>query len=156
MIEYSSGDASLLDEVAPLWEKLRSHHVSLATHFAADLAATAFGDRKKGLLAKAGTAGVRVDLATDDQGGSCVGYCISSVDASKGGEVESLYVEAEYRGRGLGDALMQTALGWLRKQDVRSIIIGVAAGNEEAIGFYARFGFHPRAVVLAQPKNREG
>jgi diamine N-acetyltransferase len=29
-------------------------------------------------------------------------------------------------------------------------IIGVAVGNEEAFGFYEKFGFYPRVTILRQ------
>jgi ribosomal protein S18 acetylase RimI-like enzyme len=154
MIECVSGDGSALDLIGPLWEKLRAYHVACATDFSADMAAVTFSDRKKGLLEKAGAAGLCVDRAVDRQSGSCVGYCVSSIDNRKRGEVESIYVEEAYRDKGIGAALMGRALDWLREQNAQSTVIYVVAGNEQAIGFYAHFGFRRRAVLLAQPKAR--
>ena len=147
MIEYTSGDRSLLDRIAPLWEKTRAYHVACSTHFAADMAGWSFVERMKELPAV-----VHVDMASDDKDMRCVGYCLSSINPERNGRVESLYVEDEYRGRGIGEALMRKALAWLREQEAQSTIIAVAAGNEEVIGFYARFGFYPKTVLLGQPK----
>jgi diamine N-acetyltransferase len=155
MIEYRSGNGAMLDEIEHLWEKLRALHVEQSTHFIEDMAAATFGERKKFLLSRSGTPGVRVDMAIDPGTDTRVGYCISSVDAHKKGEVDSLYVEELYRGQGIGEALMHRAIAWLHEQNVQSTIIGVAAGNEDVFGFYARFGFYPRATLLAQPKTHQ-
>ncbi|MEJ5310168.1 MAG: hypothetical protein WHX52_10370 [Anaerolineae bacterium] len=46
--------------------------------------------------------------------------------------------------------LMQHALDWMYARSVPIKRVLVAAGNEEAFGFYARYGFWPRHIVLQQ------
>jgi ribosomal protein S18 acetylase RimI-like enzyme len=152
MIRYECGSGELLPRVAGLREKLKQHHVKCATRFAADMKAASLSRRSKALRAKAGDDGLRVDMAIDRAAGECVGYCIASVTPDKAGEVDSIYVESRCRGQGIGTALMRRAMGWLRKRKAKSIIIGVAAGNEQALGFYAKLGFYPRAILLAKPR----
>ena len=152
MIRYESGAAGLLPRVAPLWERLKAHHVSCSVHFALDMAAASFASRCRQLRAKAGIRRLRVDLARDGRTGCDIGYCVSSVTRSRQGEIDSLFVDPGYRGRRVGDALMRKALAWLRKKNATSIIIGVVAGNERVLTFYSRFGFYPRGIILARPK----
>lgn len=56
------------------------------------------------------------------------------------GEVYALYVLAEYHGRGIGYALMNAAFQELCAY--RKIAVWVLKGNERAIRFYERYGFH--------------
>jgi ribosomal protein S18 acetylase RimI-like enzyme len=152
MIAYVSSDGAALDEVAALWEKIKAHHVASANHFTADMAAATFTGRKEHLLRKAaGPEGLRVDRAIDDATGQPVGYCISSITAQCAGEIDSLFVEAPCRGRGIGTELIRRALRWLAERGATSATIGVAEGNESVLRFYARFGFLPRTIVLARP-----
>jgi ribosomal protein S18 acetylase RimI-like enzyme len=46
-----------------------------------------------------------------------------------------------HRGRGLGRALIETAIAWAREQHLAYIDLGVLAGNQPAIALYRRCGF---------------
>lgn len=151
MIDYLAGDASALDDVAGLWEKIKAHHVACATKFAADMAAATFAGRKETLLKKAGIDGLYVDQAIERATDGRVGYCIASITPEHVGEIDSLFVDESHRGQGIGTELMHRALGWLADRGAKSTIIGVAEGNERALRFYARLGFVPRSTVLARP-----
>ncbi|MGC9396502.1 MAG: GNAT family N-acetyltransferase, partial [Anaerolineae bacterium] len=78
-----------------------------------------------------------------------IGYCISLV-TEEVGYIESIFIEADYRGLGIGDALMQHALAWMDERNVSMKRVVVAVGNEEAFGFYGRYGFQPCYIVLQQ------
>ena len=62
-------------------------------------------------------------------------------------ELQSLSVEAERRGEGLGERLMEAVYAELRALDVRELVIGVMASNEGAIRFYERLGFRPWLAI---------
>jgi len=64
--------------------------------------------------------------------------------------VDSLFVEKESRGRGIGTELMSRALRWLEERKASSKIISVVYANEEAAAFYSRFNFFPATVLLRQ------
>jgi diamine N-acetyltransferase len=104
--------------------------------------------RKAVLLEKAKTGVVRVELARDKD--TLVGYCVSSIDANRQGEIESIYIENEFRKIGIGDHFMKPALKWMDDHGSERKIIGVAVGNEQAFGFYEKYGFYPRVTVLRQ------
>jgi diamine N-acetyltransferase len=147
-IYYIETDVKDLDLVAPLWGKLRLHHKERSLHFKDDISQMTWEKRKPGLVEKARTGALLVTLAKEKE--TLIGYCISSINSEKQGEVESIYIEKEYRKCGIGDHLMKTALKWMDGRGAQRKIIGVAVGNEEAFGFYEKYGFYPRVIVLRQ------
>jgi len=109
-----------------------------------------FEKRKTFFLKKATNAELRVDIAVDAKTEQNVGYCVSSIDKEKTGEIESLFVASDYRGFGIGDCLMRRVLTWMDKKGAAAKIVEVAAGNEQALSFYNRYGFLTRRTVLKQ------
>lgn len=120
--------------------------------FQADHRGRVFAGRKKALLEKAESGKLRVDLVKLKDTDRYIGYCISSNDQKHIGEIESIFVEDDFRNQGIGDNLMQKALAWMEKEQVKSKIVGVVYGNERAFPFYARYGFFPSATILRQKK----
>ena len=148
-IVYNTGSTELLDAVGPLWEKLNAQHAAHSPHFAEDYAARTFAWRKAYFLEKAESALLRVELARDGGTGHDIGYCVSVVTEAAG-VLESIFIEADYREQGIGDTLMRHALDWMDGHNVPMKRVVVAVGNEQAFGFYARYGFQPRHTVLQQ------
>jgi len=148
LIQYTSGDQTWLDFAQPLWEKLNQHHEEISTYFSEDFRANNFTERKTKLLKKYAAGWLRVDLAQCRD--LTIGYLISAVSTNKVGEIESIFVDPEFRGQAIGDELMRRALQWLDQQQVHTKLIAVAVGNQRAYSFYARFGFYPRVVMLKQ------
>ena len=146
-IHYITGSTEFLDAIGPLWEKLNAQHAARSPHFGEDYTAHTYAWRKAGLLKKDGD--LRVELAQDAEIGRDIGYCVSVVTA-EAGVIESIFIEADYRGQGIGDALMRHALAWMDEYDVPMKRLLVAVGNEQALGFYARYGFQPQHIVLQQ------
>jgi RimJ/RimL family protein N-acetyltransferase len=50
-------------------------------------------------------------------------------------------VAREWRGRGVGSALLAAAIEWAREQGLHKLSLGVFAHNAAAIGLYRKFGF---------------
>ena len=111
--------------------------------------------RRKAYFEKLAASGsLRLDLAFDlENGGKDVGYCVSSLSPEKSGEIESIFVEETYRSRGIGSALMKTALAWFGEHGSVQNRVSVSDGNEGAGEFYRKFGFYPRMTVLEQKKD---
>ncbi len=148
-IRYEEGGAETLDLIGPLWEELNEHHRLLSPHFADAIARMTFAARRESLVAKAARGRLRLDLARCDHD-ELAGYCVSSIEPPGIGEIESLYVRPAYRRRKIGDGLMKRALAWMDEHQIQTRNIGVAAGNDQAFAFYARYGFHPRCTILRQ------
>ena len=150
--EIVSGGTELLDLVKPLWEQLNALHAEASEHFSKSYEEWTFEDRISGLLVKAAEHRMNIDLAYDREHEKNVGYCISTIDEGDIGEVDFIFIEEPYRGQGLGEALMESALQWLERHEVKEKIVAVAEGNEKVLDFYQRFEFYPRRIVLLQKK----
>jgi len=72
-----------------------------------------------------------------------VGPCKLPVDQREAaaGEIQQLYVLAQYQSRRLGSRLMDAALEWLEARGRMPLYIGVWSQNHGAQRFYRRFGF---------------
>lgn len=150
-IEYLQGGKELLDLVEPLWEKLKEHHKVNSNYFTKYFSNFSFEARKAKFLTDS-IVSIRIDLVKDTEQNLFIGYCISTINNEHIGEVDSLFLEAEYRKLGIGDELMKRVLNWMEDSQVKTKIIGVAEGNEAVIDFYKRFGFYKRRIVLEQVK----
>jgi ribosomal protein S18 acetylase RimI-like enzyme len=140
------GGPELLCEIEPLWQELNALHLAVSPHFAARYLAFQFAERQAGLERKALAGALRVAIAVHD--GRPVGYCVVSVGGNEG-EIDSLFVTAHQRGKGLGSRLMHESLAWMRANGAAQIKVVVATGNEAVFGFYEKFGLFPRATTLA-------
>ena len=153
-VKFIHGDEALLDQIKVLWEALNSYHLGLSENFKQHYQDMTFEKRKADLSKIAASEKLRVDLAINEETGQKVGYCVSSVNQGKIGEVDSIFVVADYRGLGIGDSLMKKALCWMDQEGAVEKIVEVASGNEQAWGFYAKYGFLPRKMVLQQTEKK--
>lgn len=149
-IRYIQGAEDLLDSIQPLWEELNNHHKERSPHFRYEYEVFTFKTRKGILLEKARRGSMSIHVAEDENRRLPVAYCIATLSESWQGEIESIFVHENYRGLGVGDYLMQMALGWLEQSGAKVKTVHVAAGNEQAFTFYTRYGFFPRQTVLKQ------
>jgi GNAT superfamily N-acetyltransferase len=149
-IEYIETDRQGLDSIGFLWEKLNEHHRVHSPHHAGHFTGMTFEQRKRQFLEKSVNGSIRIDLANDIKTGKLVGYCVSTITEDKLGEIDSIYVEEDYRRHGLGDSLMKKALAWMDGLSINRRLIAVAFGNEEVFPFYARYGFYPRGTLLTE------
>jgi GNAT superfamily N-acetyltransferase len=72
-------------------------------------------------------------------GGAAVGTVGGLVEDDA--ELVSLWVHPAWRGRGVGDLLVQAVLDWAREQGHREVRLWVSADNAPAEQLYARHGF---------------
>jgi len=152
-IKYTHGNETLLDQIKPLWEGLNEHNLILSPYFKQHYQTFTFEARKTDLLKKvAAQAQIRIDIAIDKTTIQPVGYIVSSMTKEKTGEIDSIFVTPNYQGFGIGDALMKKALAWMEKKNVDTKILEISIGNEQTLGFYSRYGFYPRKILLKQVK----
>jgi ribosomal protein S18 acetylase RimI-like enzyme len=147
-ITYITGADELLDNIQSLWEGLNKHHELVSPHFNGDFQNYTFTQRKAELLKKNQNGRFRIDIAWAD--GHAVGYIIAAIHEGGVGEIESIFIQDEYRGQGIGNELMRRVLEWMDNARVHQKIVDVAVGNEGAFDFYAQFGFFPRITILKQ------
>lgn len=148
-IEYSVTNGEGLELTEGLWRKLIEHHTEKSLYFKEFISKRTTEQRNRELLDKYSKDDIRIDLAHDKATGKLVGYCISTISDDQQGEVQSLFVEEEYRRNGIGDAMMKKAIEWMDGRPVTQKVIVVAFGNEEVFPYYQKYGFYPRATILA-------
>jgi diamine N-acetyltransferase len=150
--EYHTSGIQEIERVRPLWVQLNEYHHARAKTFRQHYEQVTFEDRKAHFEKLATIGPLRVELVFDTATSRYVGYCVSSLSDEKTGEIESVFVEERYRSKGIGSVLMTRALEWLDAKGSARNRVAVGDGNEEAWGFYAKFGFYPRMTVLEQKK----
>jgi ribosomal protein S18 acetylase RimI-like enzyme len=138
--------------VRPLWEALNRLHQERSADFKEHFRTTTFERRIEKFLALPDD---RLYVRAAEDSGAIVGYVVATVSAGGAGEIDSIFIEDEYRARGVGRALMEQALVWLSGAGCGEISVGVAGGNEETFGFYRRFGFYPRMTILVREEKGE-
>ncbi len=141
-----------LDIIEPLWEKIKKHHQSISPNFSEKYQESDFKTRKMELMAKSSGGKLRLELAEDISQEKYIGYCISSISSQGQGEIDSIFVEEDYRSLGIGHELVKRALHWMESECVEDLKIVVAVGNEELLPFYQSFGFYPRHMILENKK----
>lgn len=153
-VQYHELPAEEIERIRPLWEKLNEHHAEVSPHFAQDFRNNSFDIRVRRLMSE--RAHLKIWVA-EDEGGELVGYAIGSMSggATTRGELDSLYVEQEYRGTKIGEVLARRILEWFEENEVHNVVIAVATGNEQVLRFYDRLGFAPRAYTLRKKPQQE-
>jgi GNAT superfamily N-acetyltransferase len=137
-----------IDAVQRLWEKLRAYHSPLLAGLPGAMPPFNFEPRKQELLTKAAPGKLRIELVCTAPNTPDIAYCISTISKDGRGEIDSMFVEETFRGRGIGSELVRHALEWLERAGATSKVVTVAHANEEALAFYKRFGFEPKTILL--------
>ena len=95
--------------------------------------------------------GENIIYAARDEAGHIVGFCwIVLYDPGTGleGEVAELYVAAEHRGQGIGEALVRRAVRLFQERHVTLGYVWTRADNESAIHLYETAGFEPNRQLV--------
>ena len=131
-----------IEGVKILWEHLKTHHLLKSTNFKDHFSKLTFEKRMEDLKKRDRFIGY---VAEDN--GESIGYCIATVEGLVG-EIDSIFVSELYRGRGVGEKLVSLVLDWFGEQNCETIKVSIAEGNESVLGFYRRFGFAERFIVM--------
>lgn len=79
------------------------------------------------------------------------------VDATGHGFGEiGMTVARDWRGRGVGSALMAAAIEWAHERDLHKLSLSVFAHNEAAIALYRKFGFVEEGRRVKQYRRSSG
>jgi GNAT superfamily N-acetyltransferase len=117
-----------------------------------------FGDELAGLLGVYAPPGGRLALATiDGQPVGCI--ALRRADAHRA-EAKRLYVRPNFRGCGLGRALMEWAIAEVRTAGYREIVGDTMPVMRDALALYERMGFErigagPPVQATELPQNSE-
>jgi ribosomal protein S18 acetylase RimI-like enzyme len=87
--------------------------------------------------------------------GDIVGYVYGAIEPlswkdlhDECGYIHDLLVVPEARRTGVGDALLDKAIDWLREQGMPRVVLGTAAQNETARRLFERRGFRATMVEM--------
>ncbi len=125
-----------ISQIRSLWEELNKHHGQYSTYSKDRFKSFTFQKRLEMFEHKESFA---VFAAKDKS--NIVGYCIASVEGNDG-EIDSLYVNPQFRNKSIGDALLEEAEKWLNTKPIKTVYISVAEGNESVFNFYVKQGYH--------------
>jgi ribosomal-protein-alanine N-acetyltransferase len=75
------------------------------------------------------------------------GFANSSFGITKKGHVVSIAVLPEYRGYGIGHALIEEAIKGMQKYNVKEIYLEVRVSNTTAINLYRKLGLEIRRII---------
>lgn len=133
--------------IKPLWKQLNSIHIEKSIHFKTKYENFIFSKRMESIYEKAQNGIIKIDMVFDSATNKYVGYCLSSIE-NNSGEIESIYIEKQYRKFGIGGQLMESALTWFKANGITNIQIGVVYANDETLPFYERYGFYIGNYIL--------
>ena len=150
-IEYKILAKDKLAEIKPLWEELNLIHLDDSVYFKEHYAAFSFEKRSAGWLNLPEERFHLLIAATKESGP--VGYCVSTIDTTGKGEIDSLFVRSVFRQQGIGKTLSEKSLEWLQENRCNPIRLTVSYGHESVFGFYQRLGFYPRLITLELKDN---
>ncbi len=87
--------------------------------------------------------------------GRIVGYAYAAIEPlswkdlrDECGFIHDLLVSDAARGGGIGEALLDAAIEWLREQGMPRVVLGTAAQNDRARRLFERRGFRPTMIEM--------
>lgn len=153
-----------MDELQPVWRSLYEHHLALTPHLAdrAQPFEVAWQARQR-IEAEWRARGEELFVLTAEAESEpdYVGYALvrirsgsdfaASWSASERlAELVILAVLPQWRGQGVGSALLDTVEARLREMDVQDMVISVVTTNDDAMRLYRRRGAEPFVTELIQ------
>jgi diamine N-acetyltransferase len=145
MYEISDIPVEKINCIRNLWEKLNKIHYEDSVYFEDHYESFTFEQR----IAKFNViqqSNLKISIIKD--GPKYLGYCISTKE-NEIGEIDSIYLEQELQGRGLGKTLINEHIKWLKKNGCSKIKVAVSFGHENEVKeFYHKMGFYERMTYF--------
>jgi len=146
IITYKRLSIRNLLEIKPLWEELNKIHLADSVYFKEHYQSFSFESRSSKWM-KLKEDNIFILVAQTDNLTS-IGYCVSTIDIDKNAEIDSLFVDTNFRKQGIGHELIEKSKEWLQKNSCKSIRLSVSYGHENVLPFYLKSGFFPRLTTL--------
>jgi ribosomal protein S18 acetylase RimI-like enzyme len=142
------GGPDQIDLIQPLWEKLSRYEGDLSARLKDYFYHRSFAVKKETILKAICEGCLKLDLLRPLDSSQIVGYCLSTIDRQNAGEIQSFYIEPDFREQGTGRLLFQRALDWMAGKGVEKRTLWVVFENKRAIRFYNTFNFYPLSTTL--------
>ncbi len=99
----------------------------------------------------------QVRMLEERETGRLAGYVILDFDPDGAGKVRVIATHAEFRRRGLGEAMMRWSIAWFAGQGITGVRLNVRTDNPPAFTLYRKLGFVPgrRGLVYRRPTARD-
>lgn len=138
-----------LDSIVLLWQEMMSLHESLDAYFIlkkkADWSYRSY--MKHNIETKEQT------VFLYEEKGTAAGYIAIQIEEYPPVYEEKIFaginelaVTASLRRRGIGRALFNAALDWIKERGITRVEVKMASSNSPACGFYEKMGFRPVIV----------
>jgi ribosomal protein S18 acetylase RimI-like enzyme len=88
-------------------------------------------------------------------GGEVIGSIHVGTSGHGYGEI-GMAIAREWRGRGVGSALMAAAIDWARERGLHKLSLGVFAHNAAGIALYRKYGFVEEGRRVKQYRRQSG
>lgn len=135
-----------IDVIGRLWEKLNDFHMEKTFIDGGRFSGNEWKKRKESLLKKIDHPGhIKIILA--EEGEEPAGYVVATLDGDAG-EIDSLYIEEDFRNKGVGKALIEQAEDWFAEKKAKRIRISVVGGNADACAVYEHLGYNVREIIF--------
>jgi ribosomal protein S18 acetylase RimI-like enzyme len=165
-MNISRGSATDVPALEPLWVAVHHQHAASMPELGPYVSDAQTWEQQRAiyeaLFAKPDTV---LLLAHVD--GALIGYAVAHVmpvrdtwiydtweTGERIGELESIGVLPEHRGKGIGGALLDAVDREFDALGVRDVILGVLPGNTDAMRLYARRGFTPTWLYMSRLAGR--
>lgn len=131
--------------IKPIWEELNRLHYADSIYFKDHFLNFTF-EKRAALFYKKNESEIFIEIVKTEEG-AAIGYCVSTIDGTTG-EIDSICITEKYRGKKLGEILINNGTKWLKGKNCTTIKLGVCHGHESVFGFYEKLGFYPRMTYL--------
>ncbi|MEN1761322.1 GNAT family N-acetyltransferase [Anoxynatronum sibiricum] len=145
--DISLKEVAIIKEV---WEKNRLFHEATSQFFGHLYHSLIFEERMAPFEAF-GEDQMKITIAEavgeEESQQQVIGYCLSTIDGHEG-QMQTLHVLEEFRGKEIGKELMQRHLEWLKDHKCEAVSLVVSQENEKAIRFYENHGFQKNTIEM--------
>ena len=161
-VRLRRGSAADLPLLEPLWVAVHHRHAAVMPELGPYVTDRESWDERRALYARL-LAKPDTVLVLARRGDEVVGYGLAHVmpvaetwvadtwrTGDRVGEIESLGVLPELRGRGIGSRLLDVLEQELTDAGVHDLVLGALPGNTDAIRLYERRGFRPTWLYLSR------
>jgi ribosomal protein S18 acetylase RimI-like enzyme len=153
-VSIRQGSRDEVDRLEPLWRSLHEHHSGLPDMQPVRPLEASWKHRRSQYLDWLQKDEYTLLVAA--RGDELIGYLVVSLGAGaatwdigdRTAEIETLCVLASERGTGVGRALVEAAAKVAEEAGARTVLVGVAHSNEDALRFYEHEGFEAFYVEL--------
>ena len=83
-----------------------------------------------------------------EENGNFLGFANAEIKDKNQGWLTMLYVNKEFRRKGIGKILTKERINWLRKNKAKEIYAGMLAKNKNSISNLEKFGFKITSVKM--------